>query len=452
MKTTTPKEMSDFRPIALLCSLSKPLERLVHTVTVEHLTRQNFFDEYQSGVRKHYGTQSALIKVTDDIRRSIEARKVTVLVQFDLSKAFDSVDHGILLERMSQLKFSYSTLLWYRSYLSNRQQAVKDEDDNVSLFQPVLRGVPQGSTLGPLLFSIYIKELSNVIAHCKYHFYADDLQIYLESHQSEINRAITLVNMDIQSICDWLSENRLKLNPNKTKSIIFGSAPTVHTVLSSGLPKINVLNIPIDYSCTVKSLGVYLSSALTWREHVNAISNRVHKTLYRMKYFRHLIPVKLRQRLVLTLVFPHFDYCSVIYSDMNKELSTKLQRLQNSCLRYIFNIRYDEHVTPYYKNLNWLKLEQRRTVQKVVQLYKIINTKTPSYLYIHFTFNAQMIKRSTRITKTFHIPKYRTIKYENSFHISSCKLWNNLPNHIKSSKSIVQLKRNMTDYLLSLQS
>ena len=263
-KVKKPTSPSDYRPISILCSLSKCLERIVFQQVTNYLDQCNLHDPYQSGFRKNFSTQTALLKLTDDIRQGIDKRMVTILVLFDFTNAFGLVNHATLLHKLKNLNFSCSSLNWFYSYLKDRQQAVKDANGNTSQWITVHCGVPQGSVLGPLLFSLYVLDLPRCILNCKYLLYADDLQIYLHCHLYELNDAISKVNQDVQAITSWAADNNFVLNPRKTKSMLFGTSKLLKHVDFDVLPKIFVGDAEISYANSVKNLGVLLMRNLSW--------------------------------------------------------------------------------------------------------------------------------------------------------------------------------------------
>ena len=171
-------------------------------------------------LRKNHSTSTALLKVTDDIRKAMDSGLVTILTLLDFSKAFDSVDHDILLSCLFKIHLSKNSIQWMDSYLRGRQQCVKINLNQMPSWRPVERGVPQGSVLGPLLFSIYINGITSSITKCKHHLYADDVQIYLHSAPEKLSEAIGTFNEDLTEICNWTRLHGLRLNEAKTQAII----------------------------------------------------------------------------------------------------------------------------------------------------------------------------------------------------------------------------------------
>jgi hypothetical protein len=175
-----PTSAADYRPISILCVASKLLEKLVYEQLVDYLNARNVFDKLQSGFRKMHSTGTALLKITEDLRLSIFKGEVTLMVFLDYSKAFDLVDHALLLKKLKKLNLSDPVIYFFKSYLEGRLHAIKNDDGSFSKWMKIECGVPQGSVLGPLLFSLFIQDIAAVIGdRCKYHLYADDLQLYI---------------------------------------------------------------------------------------------------------------------------------------------------------------------------------------------------------------------------------------------------------------------------------
>lgn len=200
LKIRSPLSPSDTRPIADLSELSKILERVVHLQVTRFISENNLLDQRQSGYRSGYSTQSALLRVGDDIRSGIDYGLITILILFDFSKAFDTVSHVRLLMKLKSFGFSTSTLDWFFSYLVGRSQAIVDESYNRSRWLCVTSGVPQGSVLGPLLFSLFINDIGKVLKHSHHMIFADDTQIYLSCLPSRLNHGLEKIAVDASAI------------------------------------------------------------------------------------------------------------------------------------------------------------------------------------------------------------------------------------------------------------
>ncbi|RLU25270.1 hypothetical protein DMN91_003363 [Ooceraea biroi] len=271
LKTKTPTLLQHFRPISILCCISKALERLVADQIVEYM-EQRGLDPFQYAYRKGHSTQTALIKVLDNVRCAMDKRMITVVVFFDFTKAFDCVSNKILIEKLRSLNFSNSVLRWICSYLENRTQAVRElSGRNMSPFVCIHADVPQGSVLGPLLFLIYLLDLRNALQHSDYNLYADDLTIYCHCHPRDLRHAIELINEDIRDISEWANANNLRLNPSKTKAMLLGTARYLNGIKTGIIPQIVVGGEVVPFTDSVVYLGLTITNTLAWDKQVSAV-------------------------------------------------------------------------------------------------------------------------------------------------------------------------------------
>ena len=361
-KIANPATPSDTRPISNLAHFAKVFDKIVTVQLLDYLETNNLLSPLQSGFRKHFSTQSALLKITDDIRRGIDKEMVTILLLFDFRKAFDSVKHSTLLRAMRKLNCSDNFIRWFMSYLSGRSQAIVDLRGNLSDFIKLSSGIPQGSNPGPVAFLILVDSIVKCLSHCSENcmLFADDFQIYVQCKRKEIPDFIRMLNVDAQRVYEWASTYDLTLNFSKIVAIIFGSDQNLKLIDPTILPQIIINGHMINVVKSVKNLGVVLNDNLNWKTHVARISSRVHGALKRLRFRANFLSVNLKKQLVTALIFPHLDYCSLVYCDISDYLNTKLQRLQNHLVRFIFRLRKDAALKPYYKRLNWLQIGGRR--------------------------------------------------------------------------------------------
>lgn len=308
-KINSPSSVSDFRPISLLPVLSKIFEVLIKTQILDHLSTKKVLSDSQSGFRKNYSTTSAILKICEDIKDSLAANKATVLVLLDLSKAFDSIDHATLCLKLKRnFNFSSSTCNLLYSYLAERSISVIANGVS-SIYKNTFSGVPQGSILGPILFSIYINDLPSILRYSSSHLYADDTQLYRSSSLKELPEAITLINKDLQSVLRWTNENYLSLNALKTTAIIIYKKK----IVTSTLPDIMVNNVKVPFVDKIKNLGIMINSTLSWDDHVGLICSRVYGTLRSLYSIKNYLPIFLKRKLIISLVLPHLLYGDVIF-------------------------------------------------------------------------------------------------------------------------------------------
>lgn len=231
-----------------------------------------------------------------------------------------------------------------------------------------------------------------------------------------------------------------------------GTSRYINTIDLNSTPRVLVNETPIEYSTSVKYLGVLISNVLSWDRQVTKISNKVHSILYQLRLNKQLFPEALRVKLVTSLVLPHLDYGSIAFTDMTAEHDRKLYRAVNSCIRFIFNVKADAHISLFYARLRWLKIGARRTYFVGCLLYNILNTERPSYLYAEFKNRVFATERLTRAPGgTLVQPQCRTEIYNRSYKITAIKLWNSLPSYIKSANSLEVFKQYLYEHLLRLQ-
>jgi hypothetical protein len=440
-KIKNPSSCKDYRPVSILCLLAKVLEKLVHVQVNEFINAKNILPPFQSGFRQGHNTTTALIKVTDDVRRAIDKRMLTILLLLDMSKAFDCVHHTLLLKKLKFINFSDSVIQWFQSYLSERKMRVYAGEECYSEWKKVETGVPQGSVLGPLLFAIYLFDLPNILKHCNYHMYADDIQLYLHFPLESFVEILDQLKTDLLLLIEYLKSHNLLLNVEKTQAMVLGSAAYVSQFNHKNFPNLEVNGSVIPYMQCVKNLGIYLDSTLSWNEHCNFVINKVFCIVAQLRRNFSYIPFHIRRVLVQSLIFPYFDYLLPLCTNITQTNLVKLQRAQNACVRFVCNVNKSQHITPYYELLNILKLKDRQRMILAKMVYKIILYKTPVYLSQQFKYQPSSINRTRSSNMLLQYSSPRTESWKLSFFIQACTQWNSLK--LYHNKSIYSL----TDYI-----
>lgn len=429
-KVKNPTLMSELRPISLLPALAKAFEFVIKTQISCHLQSNNLLCSYQSAYRSGYSTTSALLTITDDIRRQADVGRFTVLTLLDFSKAFDSICHSILCKKLATLyNFSSSACRLVYSYLAGRSQVV-EVNGTLSEAMPILRGVPQGSVLGPLLFSLYINDVGNSLKHCKFHLFADDLQIYISDMWNNRINCITRLNDDLQSILSWSIRNKLILNTNKTQAILLFK----NKLSEKDFPQVLLNNERVVFSDTVRNLGLIMDKTLSWNEHVNGVCSKVYRMLRVLWKTTCFLSTKTRHKLFMAYILPHILYCDVVLFGMHVGVMYKLKRLFNSCVRFVFSLRKYDHISQFRNRLLGCNIDKYLDMRTCIYIHRIVSGESPSYLFEKFDF-----ANSSR-TRHITLPTNRSRIYNSSFYVSGVKLYNKLPLPVRSNKSEASFK------------
>ena len=286
---------------------SKILEPAVHKMVYTYLQQHNLLSIYQSGFRSLHSTSMCLADVTNTLLQNIDKGQLTGLVFLDLKKAFDTLDHRVLLNKLTSLGFNKASVQWFNTYLTDRSQSVV-VNGSTSEPQPILFGVPQGSLIGPLLFIFYINDLLSVVSHCKIQLYADDTLLCISS--SSVTDIEFMLSEDIRHIIEWLNNNFLYLNYSKTKIMLSGThqrLSRINTFLVKA--KDTVLSRVYQF----KYLGVILDPSLSWNDHVDDIGRNVSMKLGMLRRARKVIPRESCITLYNAMILSIFDYCAVIW-------------------------------------------------------------------------------------------------------------------------------------------
>lgn len=450
-KTNNPTNLKDLRPISILTFLSKIVEKAVCTQLTKFLEVNNILPKKQSGFRRCYSTTTALLDVVDDILAAQDTGEGTILTLLDFSRAFDTIDTSLLLSKLSYYGFDSASVGWFASYLNGRSQLVEirktDGSSHVSNTLPVTRGVPQGSILGPILFSLYCTDIIHKIKNCKYHLYADDLQLYISFIPCNVNTAVNKLNQDLDGLVDWCGSNGLVLNPVKTKYLVLGSKNQICKILL-GNPKVQVKGISIDRVTEARNLGLSMDGAITFESYVlQTVRNCFFRlsVLYRVREY---LNTDLRITLCDSLILSKLNYVDNVFGGCLLVRSKKLiQRVQNACIRFCFPIPQRAHISPYINKHGFLNMSSRRNFHFATLLFGIIKSHRPSYLYEKLDFSARNIRCAIRLI----CPRHRTTAFRGSFRYAATKCWNNIPPPIRNSNTIFSFKKSLKEYLLNLQ-
>ncbi|KAI5638186.1 reverse transcriptase (RNA-dependent DNA polymerase) domain-containing protein [Phthorimaea operculella] len=366
---------------------------------------------------------------------------------------------NILLEKLKYCGCDETVCSWFRSYFEHRMQVVECTDISgrtiKSTALPVNRGVVQGSVLGPTLYSVYTCDLLSCLKYGSAHMYADDTQLIMHTalDRSSILQAVEHLNRDITSIVEWSLKNDLVLNAQKCSYILLGTKHQVETVQSVS-PNIVVGSQKITEISPNRNLGLLFDNSLKFEQHVNSKIGKCYYALNQIYKLRPFLTLEVRQRLVEALVLSNMDYGDIVYgSCLTKTTANKIQRVQNSCVRFCYTVPPRSHISPFLNTYNMLSMENRRLLKLYSFIFKLRKTSTPSYLASKLIWNdrSEDTTRSIRYPSLAISPRPRLLLYKGSFKYVTAKSWNALPPSIKKQQSLFTFKRCCKEWLLKTQ-
>ena len=446
------EQFSNFRPISNLVMVSKVIEKAVSVQLTDHVRTHHLEEWFQSAYRIHHSTETALVKVQNDILRAIDDNRSVLLLLLDLSAAFDTVDHSTLLLRLrTRFGVKGSAIAWFESSLASRKYYVQVEGYKSSL-RSLDSGVPQGSVLGPLLYVLYTSPVADIIkSHdLQYHFYADDTQLYITFKTDSADDAClakSRVEHCVEEIDRWMISNKLKLNDDKTELIVFSSKYRPRPCLSN----VQIGSECIEQSNTVRNLGVLFDQTLSFGEHVSKLCKSSHYHLRNISKIRKYLDEDSTETLVHAFFSSKLDYCNALLIGLPKYQIDRLQSVLNTVARIItFTCKYD-HITPVLVRLHWLPVSYRIRFKVLLLTYKALNDLSPEYL--SELLNKPMHTRNLRSHSQhlLSVPKSRTVTYgDRAFSVCAPKLWNELLFQLRMSSNLQAFKSELKTILFKM--
>jgi hypothetical protein len=436
----------NYRPISLLSTLSKVLEKIVSVQLVNHLDRNNILYEHQYGFQRNKSTEHSIIHAVNHISNAMNNNKYTVGVFFDLKKAFDVCSHDILLMKLSKMGITGSALNWFKTYLSDRSQIV-DINGNRSQAKKITISIMQGSILGPILFLCYINDLYRITDLLTL-MYADDT-FGMDSGE-DLNELINSVNIEINKIAVWFRANRLAVNINKTKYMIFrmkGKKITmdmpdlVYNENEPGQTIDNALITTLERyhdehqtkECrTYKYLGIHLDEHLTLDTHTSHIVSKLTSSMFCIKQAKHIIPLPGMKSLYFALIHSYLSHCTAIMSVTTSKNKQRIVKIQKKAIRIITHSKYNAHTAPLFLQHNILPYEKLITFSQLNFMHSVNYKYAPKSFENTWQKNInRQPERTLRNAEEFNLPQPRTEMYKRSTYYALPAAWNTLAPEVK---------------------
>ncbi len=366
---------NNYRPISLLPKFSKVLEKLFNNRLTKYIEKYNVLFSGQYGFRKNMSVSYALIQLLENITDAIDKGEYTVGIFVDLKKAFDTINHNILIQKINFYGVRGLCANWVSSYLENRKQMVCI-DDEVSQMQHCKCGVPQGSILGPTLFLLYINDIFRVSGIMKLILFADDTNMFCSG--SDVNELMEMVEIELNKFSEWFIVNKLSLNLAKTSFMIF------HSKAVNITGGIAITGVNIKRVFTTKFLGVYIDTQFNWKEHIKVIQTKVAKGISILWKVKFRLSTSVLRQLYMSLILPYLTYCCEVWGNTYKTSLEKLFLFQKKIVRLISKSDYRSHTAPMFQDLHLLPIYELVNFNTSLFMHKAYYGNLPASLQCYF--------------------------------------------------------------------
>jgi hypothetical protein len=442
------EQFRNFRPVSNLAYVGKLIEKVAVDQFNDHREENHLHPLFQSAYRKNHSTETALVRIVNDILCSMDEKKCVALVMLDLSAAFDTVSHTILLRRLEEdFGVTGLALRWLESYFTGRAQAV-NINGTLSASRPLTTGMPQGSRIGPTEFPPYTSPMFGIAKKhgVEMHMYADDTQLYVPFSIEEYDSAIAKLEACIDEIRHWLADNHLKLNDEKTEFLVIGQKQLVNRIGKE--MSIVIGSCVIQASQCAKNIGAMLDCHLDMKSHVNYVARASYYHLRNIGHIRSNITEDAAATLIHAFISSKLDNLNSLLFGVPECVLNKLQRIQNNAARLVLKKKKRDHVTPIMKQLHWLPIRSRIKFKISLLTFKALHGLAPRYITSLITRYepARPLRSASRCLLQQNVPRLVTIGGR-AFAVSAPQMWNRLPEELRQCTNLEGFKKGLKTHL-----
>ncbi len=435
-------EVSNYRPISLLPIFNKIFEKLMHKRLTTFLDKHDVLFAHQFGFQKSKSTTQAILDLCNQLTNALNKKEISCCIFLDFAKAFDTVDHKILLDKLSHYGIRGSALNWFKSYLASRTQKVSI-NGTLSEPQTITHGVPQGSVLGPLLFLIYINDLPSCSSILKFHLFADDTSIFFSYNNAKDLESI--VNLELKNVSTWLSANRLTLNVDKSNFLTISNKKKGESAID-----IKIDNNSIKEKDYIKYLGVLIDNKLNWKQHTQYVNTKVSKGIGILAKMRHFVSQDVLRQLYHAFIAPHISYGLICWGSASKCNTTLLNKSLKKAVRIMNFADYRAKSKPLFSKLGLFNFDDLFKLEVAKFMYDINNNSiTPVLCDLFQKTNARHNYKTRQATnKQFCLPMVTTEARKKFINFTGIKIWNQIPLEIRSMSSKKLFNKFLRKWLL----
>lgn len=446
-------DCDNYRPISVISAVAKIFEKIIYIQFNDYLNNNQIISKHQSGFRTQHSTETTLLHTTNQCLVNMDKGLINGILFLDLKKAFDTVDHKILVSKLERYGVRGVTLKWFQSYLHERKQICKINSSK-SNTNNITCGVPQGSNLGPLLFLVYINDLPNCLETTQASMFADDTNITCRGESpADIESKI---NIDLDNVHNWLTANKLTLNREKTEYMIVGSRQRLKKMSNNTHIQIVIGDQTIEQVHKKKVLGVIIDDQLRWQEHNDAQCKKISKNIALLRRAKNFVTQDALLTMYNSLVLPHFTYCSTVWNNGNNVSQVnKLYKLQKRAARVITGSGYEIRSSEIFDKLKWDSIETIFKKREQLMIFKALRGMTPTYLSELFETSHNNTYRLRSNDRKLYLNKPKTNFLKHSFSYRGARSWNSLPQEIVDKYeyfSINSFKKCIDEHYNDLQS